>query len=268
MKTRTKTPLVHVKQRRRISAQRYLRSQDIARDRFERRLERQLRSVLKTYGAEAAREYRDTSDFAVADSVLPVRLEAVLYPHYRRIIPVFGRMAFDMLEKQDDSFFRMIADQYIFTIGAVAITRASATVKGFVNALVSNGIAAGDSIETITTRIRRTLASGDFPRARARVIARTETHGAATFANHETAKSLDIPDLHKRWVAILGPRTRSTHNAMNGVTVPMDEPFNVPVRGGGTEPMDRPGDPSASAGNVIQCRCAVLYVERDDIVSP
>ena len=256
-----------LKQRRRISAQREVMEQDRERQRYETRLERRLRGMFRTYGERAAEEYEDSGVTTSSDAALPVMMERVLHPHYRQVIPFFGRRTFAMLQKQDERFFRQLAEQYIFTQGANAIVRASATTRGLVRALIANGIAAGDGIEVIARRIQRTLASGSVPRLRARVIARTETHGSATFASNETAKSLNIPELRKRWVAITaGGRTRPSHLAVNGTTIGMDERFSV-SHPRGVDLMDRPGDPSASAANIIQCRCALVYVEPDAVVS-
>lgn len=68
----------------------------------------------------------------------------------------------------------------------------------------------------------------------------------------------------KRWVPTRDDRTRRgpvfDHLAMeNYPAIPLDYKFNV-----SGELMDRPGDPSASPGNVINCRCALIYEEESD----
>jgi hypothetical protein len=50
---------------------------------------------------------------------------------------------------------------------------------------------------------------------------------------------------------------------MNGVTVPLDEPFAVPTKYGTTENLMFPGDPDGSAANIIGCRCGQVYVPAD-----
>jgi uncharacterized protein with gpF-like domain len=64
--------------------------------------------------------------------------------------------------------------------------------------------------------------------------------------------------MRREWIAASGERTRSSHNAADGQTVGMDEPFII-----GGESLDYPGDPSGSADNVINCRCAVGYIVID-----
>lgn len=104
-------------------------------------------------------------------------------------------------------------------------------------------------------------------RQRARIIARTETHGAANFAMHETAKQTGM-QLEKEWVAVEDMRTRAIwkddqfdHAAMDGQRRPMDEPFDMPWVGGAGEPLKimYPGQAGMPGGAVINCRCASVH---------
>ena len=71
--------------------------------------------------------------------------------------------------------------------------------------------------------------------------------------------------MDKVWVSSIDNRTRRRpedefdHVEMNGVRVPLSEPFIV-----GGEEMMFPGDPKGSAGNTINCRCTVAQVVRRD----
>ena len=101
-------------------------------------------------------------------------------------------------------------------------------------------------------------------RNRARLIARTETHNAASYANHNYHQRVKddygIP-MVKQWVATNDLRTRSIHADANGQKVPMDEDFTV-----GGVPMSFAGDSRGGAKNVINCRCVILYADENDIV--
>ena len=267
-KARKRRPLIVKQGRRRISAQQEVMRQDRERTAFERRLEIRLRRAFAAYGREAQAEFISTQTTQLADAMLPAKLEKALYPHYRQTIIHFGRSTLAMLVKQDDSMFETLADRYIFTLGAVAVRRVSSTQKGFMRRIISASVAEGLGIEQTARRILRGLVNGPRAILKARVIARTETHAAATYASHETAASLGIPELRKRWVAILaGGRTRQSHIDMNGVDVAMDEKFMVPSRTG-VDAMDRPGDPAGSPGNLIQCRCLCVYFEPEDVIVP
>lgn len=65
--------------------------------------------------------------------------------------------------------------------------------------------------------------------------------------------------LRKQWIATLDTRTRPEHLAAHGQTVGVDEDFTV-----AGERIAFPGDPRASAGNVINCRCRVVTVLPDN----
>jgi hypothetical protein len=103
-----------------------------------------------------------------------------------------------------------------------------------------------------------------FARSRAAMIARTETHNAAGYANHRyhsTVKdNLDI-DMVKRWVSVADGRTRDNHRFANGQTRKMEEDFMI-----GGMPMAHVGDPRGGAKNTINCRCVIVYADQQDIV--
>ncbi len=69
----------------------------------------------------------------------------------------------------------------------------------------------------------------------------------------------------KSWLATMaGPAaatTRPTHRAADGQRVPVDGLFRV-----GESLMDRPGDPSAPANEVISCRCSMLLLKPGESV--
>lgn len=110
---------------------------------------------------------------------------------------------------------------------------------------------------------------------RANVIARTEIHGAANYGSNEAAKETGLP-LRREWLAAHDARTRTVdpiigdpdefgHRQADGQIRGMEEPFLIPRRDGGTEPLMYPGDPSGSPGNVINCRCTLGYIVDDGI---
>ena len=100
-------------------------------------------------------------------------------------------------------------------------------------------------------------------RSRAALIARTETHNAASFANHAyhatVEKDLGVKML-KKWVATNDGRTRPAHSAANGQIVDMAEDFIV---GGAT--MGFAGDSKGGAANVVNCRCVIVYADERDM---
>ena len=114
----------------------------------------------------------------------------------------------------------------------------------------------GLSTEATGTALRNTLIGMGVYRAN--LIARTETHRVASFANEAVAESMKINGTIKEWVAIQDERTRFTHAIASGQKTALESRFVV-----GGELLKFPGDPRGSAGNTINCRCAVIYTTPD-----
>jgi hypothetical protein len=125
-----------------------------------------------------------------------------------------------------------------------------------------------DQLEGVgVDQIRRNL-RGRFTEVgknQAALIARTETHNAAGYAQNAyhqgLSKDLGI-SMQKQWVATLDARTRRAHGAMNGVQVGIDEDFSMP----NGSLMAYTGDSRGGAANVVNCRCAIVYIDVDDDV--
>jgi uncharacterized protein with gpF-like domain len=63
---------------------------------------------------------------------------------------------------------------------------------------------------------------------------------------------------YKEWISVQDDRTRDSHLLMDGTVIPVTDKFEVPATSQ-TEGawMDYAGDPSAPAGQVVNCRCSV-----------
>ena len=134
------------------------------------------------------------------------------------------------------------------------------TMKDWILQKLIDGQQDGKSI----TQMVNEMLVHDFPRNRAFVITRTEVLRAANYGAMKGAEKTGYK-MRKTWIAADDFRTRRlprdafSHRAMNGVTVAMSDPFQVPRKIGGYEELQQPGDPSGSAGDVIQCRCTVGF---------
>lgn len=92
-------------------------------------------------------------------------------------------------------------------------------------------------------------------------IARTETTTASNFAAMKTAEQSDLV-LDKVWISVQDNRTRVTpydHLDMNNQKQELEKPFFV-----GGENIRYPGDPLASGGNTINCRCTIAFDPKRD----
>ena len=99
-----------------------------------------------------------------------------------------------------------------------------------------------------------------FSYNRAEAIARTEIIGACNYADY-TIYQIDDDVYAKKWSATGDERTREAHSIADGQIVLKDKPFIV-----GGEKMMYPLDGSlgASAGNIINCRCTMLTLTKEE----
>jgi SPP1 gp7 family putative phage head morphogenesis protein len=115
--------------------------------------------------------------------------------------------------------------------------------------------------EDLRKRVERLVAVSDEMFAedkkwRAELIARTESCTTMNAGAIELYKSEDIG--YKEWVSIQDDRTRDAHLLMDGVVVPVTDKFEVPATSQSEGAfMEYAGDPSAPAGQVVNCRCTV-----------
>lgn len=103
--------------------------------------------------------------------------------------------------------------------------------------------------------------SQNLLRQRAKMIAQTQVHTAFEKGRRDAweqavrAGTVNPDDLRKKWRSERDKRVRLTHRALNGNSEPFDQPFVSPS--GAT--LMYPGDPSAPASEVVNCRCNLLY---------
>jgi len=90
-------------------------------------------------------------------------------------------------------------------------------------------------------------------------IARTETTSASNFAALKTAQESNLV-LSKQWIAVMDKRTRPDHYAENEEIVDLNEPF---ILASGAV-LQYPGDISAHANEVINCRCTMSFIPKRD----
>lgn len=232
---------------------------------------------------------RDASNMAlermllVGDARVPemagMQLARVLTRYWAQSIRSEGRKvqrAIGELEaKADDTLWDQFLAEYIRLYGGQAITDILETTRRQIVEAVEKGLREGKGIDVIAKEMRERVPS--LARSRARVIARTETHSAAQYASIQTAKTARFP-LVKTWNSAYDPRTRDfgegdgivdqgNHRAMNGVSVALDEPFMVPNKWGGFDPMQFPGDQSAPAYQCVNCRCAMSYKRASRVIA-
>lgn len=141
--------------------------------------------------------------------------------------------------------------RFIRTFGAQRVTNVNQTTINQIQRVIAGGYAEGAGVVEIQRRIYASIEAISIVRARA--ISRTETHAGAMGGSLAAAQVIEI-DTVKRWNATEDGRTRPDHDDADGQQVGLSAPFLV-----GGDRMQHPGDPSADAANVVNCRCVLDY---------
>lgn len=120
-----------------------------------------------------------------------------------------------------------------------------------IRAEITQGIIQGDSIPNIAKRLGRVV---DMDAKAATRTARTMVTSAENKGRMDALHKAeeDGIQLVKKWIATNDNRTRDAHAELDGVEIPMDEPFVNSIG-----PIMFPGDPDADPENVYNCRCAL-----------
>ena len=155
-------------------------------------------------------------------------------------------------KKTDDVFWSSLRF-WLDTYAARKVAGVNETTRKAILAIIKKGMEREEANADIADKLADI---GDIAsKSRAATIARTETHGAAIMAIDSAIRDyLGESAQTKEWLAANDERTREDHADVSGDIVGMDESFSV-----GDEEMEYPGDPSASAGQVVNCRCVVMY---------
>lgn len=213
----------------------------------------------------AAKEYDRTGHIpAHAFIAHRRRTQGNLEAAYHRTIPVFSGMALKQVKSRPrlevkQASFASLMQEWVAKEALRKATLIADTDRDDVLSAISGGLEDGLGTAEIARNIRKVSQLTPF---RAATVARTETHAAATFGSIESVRQAEQElgvVMLKEWLPTMDDRTRPDHAAMASYgPIPMGEKFSV-----GGEMMDRPGDPSASAANQVNCRCALVYQEAE-----
>jgi uncharacterized protein with gpF-like domain len=157
--------------------------------------------------------------------------------------------------------FETILMQWLNDTAGLRIISVHQTLIDSIVSVIAQGYNDNLSVAEITRNLQKSFG---WYKAQALRIARTETTTATNYATTLAAENSEF-ELEKTWISVQDNRTRRPPNSvydhldMNGVKVDADKPFFT----SGEEIM-YPGDPMAKAGNVINCRCKVVYTVKED----
>lgn len=245
----------------------------------ERQLQGRMRAAINRAVKRAQDAYlaRGSLDYALRDHAHEV--ERLLLASYRSVAQRFGARVFDATgkarvapeykatdvsnggamarnrteRKDTQGAFEIAVADWLSKYTGRKVTAISGTTRNQIISAISEGEAQGLGVDA-TARLIREKAGGQMSSLRAAIIARTETHAAATFGGDAAVEATGVQGIKREWMSVHDARTRESHAAADGQLVAMDEPFRV----GGASLM-RPGDPAGPPEEVIMCRCVVGY---------
>lgn len=231
--------------------------------RTEALIEADMVSIYRKAGRLIASHWLKTRDHEWGLEAVRILIEAALRKRLLTIALVYGeenlanarrhKAALQLMTKDAENSFAGFIAQWVRDHALRASTLIVGTIRATVVKVITSSIHEGLG-ERETAKKIQDIVGND--RASAARIARTEGHSAAGYGAQGAAEASGL-DMDKEWAAVEDARTRESHKAADGQTVPMGERFRV-----GSTTMDFPGDPGAPANEIVNCRCVALYHPR------
>jgi hypothetical protein len=156
--------------------------------------------------------------------------------------------------------FSYVILQYLNTKG---LDQLASNITDTTKEQIRNFLIKGQEQGLTTQEAIDLLKTAGITNFRAELIARTETARAANVGSMVGAMSTGLVTV-KEWIATKDNRTRrfprdnADHLDMDGVKIPIDAKFQVMGKGF-IDLMLHPGDSTAHAANVCNCRCTLGY---------
>lgn len=114
---------------------------------------------------------------------------------------------------------------------------------------ITQAAVSGSSVDDIAKDLRRVMAMNASDSVRVARTAMTGAENAGRVNAYQRAQSMGI-ELEQMWLATLDGRTRPSHRAIDGESVPVNGTFSNGCK--------FPGDPSGPAAEVMNCRCTLI----------
>ena len=169
---------------------------------------------------------------------------------------IFGKERLDKKDSVISDKLRKLFNAWVDSYGLEMCTDMNDTTKKKLRRALSDAIFEGDGLNV---QVEKLLSASEdvfenMSKSRAVMIARTESCQTINAGSTMLYKSEGIEQ--KEWISVQDDRTRDAHLIMDGVVVPMDAKFEVPATSQGEGAfMEYPGDPTAPAEQVVNCRC-------------
>lgn len=173
------------------------------------------------------------------------------------------RKRIELAKRLDDVFIALLAEFfYADQIGVIVSSDIYERTKESYLEAVSKSVKPDDyivnhGIELIATTIAVLLRHTDEPYYysldRARAISEGESNSVFNYTEYETAAKNKS---WKTWHTIMDGRERDSHAEVNGLRIPIEEPFEL---AGGYVQYPRDDSMGASDSELCQCRCSLSF---------
>lgn len=245
---------------------------DAIQTRMSAKFENRLRIELAKTVRQVADAYEKRGELAISQAIDDRRAQMAqaFVSNYRSIATFFGKRMLKEAKSHPGAevtkagvmdIFNDALEMFITQWVARRVTQIDRTTENQIRTVIRGAMDEGLSVPETGKRIRDYAAP--MSATRANIIARTETHTAANYGAQQGAQLTGLK-MRKEWVSAQDERTRTSppdefdHADADGQVVDMNDFFTV-----GGEQLMFPGDPGGSAGNIINCRCAVVYLTDD-----
>ena len=235
-------------------------TQNNMRKNFEIKLASSMKKEINRTIKEVSNNYiiARQNSLSIASRAHFYRVKTIIFSHWKVVTDTFRARILSSLrqitqaerKEYEDDFDRDF-ENFLFTSAAEKVSNISAATMADIKMAINQ--AQIDGLDVYQTARRITELTEISSITRAVLIARTETHQAANYANFTSLSVANIPNTQKEWVAVNDARTRDDHSAANGQVVDQDADFIV-----GGAPLKYSGDPSGPAQQVVNCRCTFV----------
>lgn len=255
------------------------RQQNARRKRLTANFERDLKTDFHEMGKLAADASKVSGDTQVKvyavihaiDNFMPT-IKRTIERNIKYALDDFGKMILEeaksiegVIEVKASRKFESFVKDFTERRSGAAVTQIAGTTHKQARRIISEwtaeAVTSGDSNSDLAGYLQMEM--DGLSDSRATLIARTETAIASNNGALGAAKSLEIPGLQKEWVSAEDDRVRdggkngdgADHVDADGQIVSVDDKFSVPPG----DDMDCPGDVSAPADQVCNCRCVQVF---------
>lgn len=229
---------------------------------YKKRFYQLFRQQTKRVAAYIRQHGLELAEANISTLVRPQEVEAILRQLYTEVGSRWASIEADNIQEYTkswvapvrmkifgfNSWWESVLNIYFSALGGLKITKIDETTRKWLIGLIQAGREAQLGPEQIARSMER---SQDIPLWRSRLIARTETVGAANMGGLEAARQSKLK-MVKRWVNAKDKRVRELHKdqaqgGVGGEVVPLEQTFSNGLM--------HPGDPKGPANQICNCRC-------------